>query len=690
MKVEEDRTLLLDTVRRFQIAANRAITFNTFQEDIRVTEEGIPESVPFPPSAEFPETVIRPSSTVINIGETLDIKQLETTLQTLINRIERLEKERNDYQQAFNRLKRKSTSTTIITKQDNRFKSLEDSIGETEERRALEARLESTKQLLRSQEEVLKQRDEERQQMKSKIVAAELEARSKEAQLRHLNEQVKNLRAELDSVYGDARKLREQQETWEATKFKLETQARNQENEIQRLNLLVGNFESEKEHLNERIKELASQLRLNEIKYSDAKEDIERLRKELARAESVENELRRTVEQNAKIAVEYNILRDQMAATQNELQNANMRKQQLENELISMRSEVREYKQRIQDLNLRVTELQRQLQDAHNEKNRLEDRIRNLEDNLSKHKSNERDLRQQLDVANNERKMLQKELEELRARIAKLDEDKRRVSQLFEVTKRERTTFIKKVEMLESEKRRTDEAIRETALQREAIEKSLNAMERENKELYRNCAKLQQQIAQLEMENGSRIMDLTSRQREEQEKQIQRMQAEKIQIERMIEARERNQQNRIKQLEKQIAIMREQLDNERRRRRDYADRTLACELGRLGNFSGLRSVNIHSAGLPPVDTSDLFSGSRYVRTTFASNPLTPPVGSSTPTHTSYINRLETSYSLRDTEPLREPFVTPAYSFQEHPTVPRTTIEQERYETLEPSKEVEGK
>lgn len=66
------------------------------------------------------------------------------------------------------------------------------------------------------------------------------------------------------------------------------------------------------QHLNERIKELASQLRLNEIKYSDAKEDIERLRKELARAESVENELRRTVEQNAKIAVEYNILRDQV------------------------------------------------------------------------------------------------------------------------------------------------------------------------------------------------------------------------------------------------------------------------------------------------------------------------------------------------------------------------------------------
>lgn len=51
----------------------------------------------------------------------------------------------------------------------------------------MEVRLASAKQLLRSQEEALKQRDEERRQLKAKMVAAELEARGKDAQVRHLN-----------------------------------------------------------------------------------------------------------------------------------------------------------------------------------------------------------------------------------------------------------------------------------------------------------------------------------------------------------------------------------------------------------------------------------------------------------------------------------------------------------------------
>lgn len=288
------------------------------------------------------------------------------------------------------------------------------------------------------------------------------------------------------------------------------------------------------------------------------------------------------------------------------------------------------------DVNNRVSELQRQLQDANTEKNRVEDRFLSVEKVVNTMRTTETDLRQQLETAKNEKRVATKELEDLKRRLAQLENERRNSSQLSDGWKKEKITLLKKIELLENEKRRTDAAIRETALQREAIEKSLNAMERENKELYKNCAQLQQQIAQLEMENGNRILELTNKQREEQERQLIRMRQEKGQIEKVIENRERTHRNRIKQLEDQIAILRDQLDGERRRRREYVDRSMVNDIGRLGsNVLGIRN----SYGDNSIDAI-INGGSRsvgfYPRSTFASNPLTPPLGSSTPTHRPHV------------------------------------------------------
>lgn len=101
----------------------------------------------------------------------------------------------------MNRLKKKATDTNAtISKHETRFKSVEESLGDAEEgtlyvrnfiqlleRRTLEARLASAKQLINSHEEVLRQRDEERRLLKSKVISTELQARGKEAQIRHQN-----------------------------------------------------------------------------------------------------------------------------------------------------------------------------------------------------------------------------------------------------------------------------------------------------------------------------------------------------------------------------------------------------------------------------------------------------------------------------------------------------------------------
>ena len=68
----------------------------------------------------------------------------------------------------------------------------------------------------------------------------------------------------------------------------------------------------------------------------------------------------------------------------------------------------------------------------------------------------------------------------------------------------------------------------------------------------------------------------------------------------MIESRERTYKQRIKQMEQQIVQLREQLDAERRRSRDFRDRQLTGDLFRYGlgggNYFGRGGGGFHSVG----------------------------------------------------------------------------------------------
>lgn len=174
------------------------------------------------------------------------------------------------------------------------------------------------KSLIRSQEETLKQRDEERRQLKSKMTAAELQARGKEAQIRNLNvspfythkfliiillkfkEQINNLRTDLKNAHDELRGLRDRNEGSESNRYQLESKLRDHEGEIQRLQLRVTNYETERQTANEKVKELEGQLKLSESKYMDVREDKEKLSRDLLRAEAIENDLRKSLDQYSR------------------------------------------------------------------------------------------------------------------------------------------------------------------------------------------------------------------------------------------------------------------------------------------------------------------------------------------------------------------------------------------------------
>uniref|UniRef100_A0A0M3JBW8 CC172 protein n=1 Tax=Anisakis simplex TaxID=6269 RepID=A0A0M3JBW8_ANISI len=189
--------------------------------------------------------------------------------------------------------------------------------------------LTSAKELLRSQEEALKKREEERSALKQKLIANELETRGKEAQIRHLNtrwmppihppthlgefqERVKNLRGELENCQNENRQLKEKEEQMDVNKIVLESKIRDYDSETQKINVLMENFETERQKLNESVKKLASELMTSQSENSDLKDDLERAKKELAKFERSEVNLRRSLDEQMRNVKECQNLRDRV------------------------------------------------------------------------------------------------------------------------------------------------------------------------------------------------------------------------------------------------------------------------------------------------------------------------------------------------------------------------------------------
>lgn len=63
---------------------------------------------------------------------------MDSTLQTLVSRIEQLQRERDEYRDELNRLKKKSSQThTTINKREHHYKTIEESLVDVEEGKCL-------------------------------------------------------------------------------------------------------------------------------------------------------------------------------------------------------------------------------------------------------------------------------------------------------------------------------------------------------------------------------------------------------------------------------------------------------------------------------------------------------------------------------------------------------------------------
>ncbi|VDK24014.1 unnamed protein product, partial [Anisakis simplex] len=98
------------------------------------------------------------------------------------------------------------------------------------------------------------------------------------------------------------------------------------------------------------------------------------------------------------------------------------------------------------------------------------------------------------------------------------------------------------------------------------------------------------------MDSGSRLIAITNKQRDEHERFVQSVKAEKVQVERIIENRDRVHKNRVQQLEGQLNTLREQLAEERRRHRDMADRIMINDMSKMSTAASAAAATWGSLG----------------------------------------------------------------------------------------------
>ncbi|VDL61761.1 unnamed protein product [Nippostrongylus brasiliensis] len=396
----------------------------------------------------------------------------------------------------------------------------------------------------------MRAKDLEHRGLKAKIMSAELHLREKDSKINQMMSQMEAMRVELSQMAGERQKL---------TSVAKVAEHENTQNRLTETN-------SELDHVR-RLLDESRRLQQKE------KEHVEKLLFEEKKWKQEAASAKKSSDSYHKSMYEERI-------------------KQLQQDQESILKDHRDSNQRVALLNQKLADADRFVQNSNQSKQALQQQIAVLQKSEEVWNKLEKEMREELVVLRkgellltlrltwvslpyptvSERLILTSELEEFKRKLVRADVEKKEVEGFRARLDREVASLKKHVEALEEEKTRTEMAIRNTMSERKAIDKSLAAMEKENTELYRNCAQLQSQIAQLERDAGTRNVTKMLKEQGELEGRIAKLLVEKRQLEMVIEQKEMNFTHKRKLLESQLSLLRDQLEAEKKRRLELQQR----------------------------------------------------------------------------------------------------------------------
>lgn len=434
-------------------------------------------------------------------------------------------------------------------------------------------------------------------------------------------EKLDKLKQVLNKVENEKRNLQEELSKSESRATKLELQRMSLEGDLQRLQMMFQEKDANIHKLQERNDTQNRTMTTLEERCTSLKSMVEQLNLALEKASTTENELKNEIN-----SMQHNIMEltttlqtsnEKNKQLQKQISNAENERRILSERIESMQQSLNDLKHTNQTLTDQITHLQNEL--ANNEVQRcaLESQLRIVayptqEENINK----DEELLRQLQIAQRERSEMRGKMEALNDKMKLLEADKRNLERqlsLFKSTNRSKS--YERYEKAHTELLGTSFDI--------------DHYEQENRELRLKVRRLETQLAEKEAElirlkssytHTHSVFDFNR----DRTGEIERLRAAQLQAEKLLEAREQSHRQQVLRLENQIQLLREQLNQEIKRRQLYVLRSSRAgrEMQQLRQALGdsLRTV----AQDPSLDAVLLEHEARKLDSTLTSTTSLPP------------------------------------------------------------------
>ncbi|XP_032664691.1 rootletin isoform X3 [Odontomachus brunneus] len=553
----------------------------------------------------------------------VDPETVRKGVRSLMQQVAQIERERDDYKTELCSMKKQLTeSQENQSNTDVKVNSLLANIRTLqEEKNSVEAKLTQKQTGYQAQMDALQQKTEECEQLYEKLTILELKISTETEEKSQFEDKLEKMKQALNRLEAEKRALQEEVGRSESRATKLELQRMSMDGDLQRLQMMLQEKDAQVQKLQDRADAQSRTMVSLEERCASLKSTIEQLNLALEKASATESEFKS----------EINLLQRNILEVTTSSQNNNERLKQLQKQLSNTENDRRVLSERLETAQQSLSDLRHANQSLTDQNARLQNELANNEVQRSALESQLRlsswpqegspgkdeELLRQLQTAQRERSEMRGKVDALNDKVKLLEADKRNL---------ERQVASAKTNVIRSKSYERPEKAHMELL---GTSYSLDNLEHENRELRLKVRRLETQLAEKEAEliraksahvHSHSLLD-TNRDRCGE---LERIRAAQLQAEKLLEAREQSHRQQVLRLENQIQLLREQLNQEIKRRQLYVLRSSRAgrEMQQLRQALGdsLRTV----AQDPSLDAVLLEHEARKLDSTLTSTASLPP------------------------------------------------------------------